>query len=615
MCGIIACVGTREVRPLLLDGLSRLEYRGYDSAGLAVLTAGGMEVQKKAGRIAELVRHVGQPRTPAFQGISHTRWATHGEPSDVNAHPHLDRTGKLALVHNGVIENHHVLKRRLEAEGHEFASATDTEVLAHLVGRHYEDGTGEGSRRLVEAVRRGLSEVKGTYGVAVMHEDHPGLIVGARRGSPLVLGLGEGETFLSSDATALLPYTQRVVYLKDFDLATVEAGRFEIETLDHGTAAWEVTELDLAPEAAERGAFPHFMLKEIHEQPQTVENAMRGRLHHDEASAQLGGLNLTSAELREVERVLILGCGTALYAGMTGARMLESVAFVPAEADVAGEFRFHNRPMPRRTLCFAVSQSGETADTLGALREARRKGCRALGICNHVGSTLARESEGGVYMHAGPEIGVAATKSFVSQLTVFSLLTLALGRMRHLSAAAGHEIIAALERLPGQIRRILDAEDEVAAIARRHASARSMLFLGRGHHYPIALEGALKMKEVSYIHAAGFAASELKHGVIALVDPATPTVCLCPEDSLHAKNLSTMQEVRARRGPVIAVATEGDREIAHHADDVIFVPKTIEMLQPILSVVPLQLLAYHTATALGRDVDKPRNLAKSVTVE
>ena len=615
MCGIIAYVGRREVRPILLDGLGRLEYRGYDSAGIAALTADGLEVQKKAGRIADLSRHVGKPKKVSHQGISHTRWATHGEPSDVNAHPHLDRSGKLALVHNGVIENYQPLKRALTEQGHEFKSATDTEVLAHLIGKHYEASAESNGRRLLDAVRGALHEVKGTYGIAVMHEAHPGVIIGARRGSPLVLGIGEGEMFLCSDATALLPYTQKVVYLKDFDVAEIKAGQFAIETLTSGDADYEIKELDFAPEAAERGEFEHFMLKEIHEQPQTIENAVRGRLNQEEASAQLGGLNMTPAQLRDVERIIVLGCGTALHAGMIGAHMLENEAYVAAEADFASEFRFKNRPLLRNTVFFAVSQSGETADTLGAMREARRKGFRALGICNNVGSTIARESDGGVYMHAGPEIGVAATKSFVSQVAIFGLLTLCLGRMRQMSASTGREIIQAYEKLPGQISRILEQDAHIAAIAQKYSSARSMLFLGRQYNYPVALEAALKLKEISYIHAAGFPAAELKHGVIALIDAQTPSVCICPEDSLHEKNISTIQEVKARKGPVIAVATEGDAEIKHHADDVIFVPRTVEMLQPILNILPLQLLAYHAAVALGRDVDKPRNLAKSVTVE
>lgn len=615
MCGIIAYIGGREVRPILLDGLGRLEYRGYDSAGIAAMTVDGLEVQKKAGRIADLSRHVGQPKKRSQQGISHTRWATHGEPSDVNAHPHLDQSGRLALVHNGVIENYQQLKRVLLGQGHEFHSATDTEVLAHLIGKHYDESTETNGRRLVDAVRMALQDVKGTYGIAVMHEDHPGVIIGARRGSPLVLGIGEGEMFLSSDATALLPYTQKVVYLKDFDITEIKEDQFSVETMSSGDGGYEIKELEFAPEAAERGDFQHFMLKEIFEQPLTIENAIRGRLNPEEASAQLGGLNMTPAELRDIDRVIVLGCGTALHAGMIGAHMLENMAFVAAEADFASEFRFKNRPLHGNTVFFAVSQSGETADTLGAMREARRKGFRALGICNNVGSTIARESDGGVYMHAGPEIGVAATKSFLSQTAIFGLLTLCLGRMRHMSASTGREIIQAYEKLPDQIIRILQQNEHIEAIARKYCGAQSMLFLGRQYNYPVALEAALKMKEISYIHAAGFPASELKHGVIALIDRETPSVCICPEDSLYEKNISTIQEIKARKGPVIAVATEGDGEIAHHADDIIYVPRTVEMLQPILNIIPLQLLSYHAAVALGRDVDKPRNLAKSVTVE
>jgi len=615
MCGIIAYVGKREVRPILIDGLSRLEYRGYDSAGVATLTDGDMEVTKKAGRITELARHVAQRKRPTSIGISHTRWATHGEPNDVNAHPHTDQSGRLALVHNGVIENYQLLKRQMTAAGHTFKSATDTEVLAHLIGKYYGEVETLGDEKLLEAVRRALREVKGTYGIAVLHQDHPGLIIGARRGSPLVLGIGDGEMFICSDATTLLPYTQKVVYLKDFDLVQIRESNFKLETLAEGESSYEIKELDYAAEAAERGDFAHFMLKEIYEQPLTIENAVRGRLNIEECSAQLGGLNLTPQQLREIDRIIILGCGTALHAGMVGSHMLEDMAFIPTQTDYASEFRYKNCPVPKNTLFFVISQSGETADTLGALREARRKGFRGLGICNNVGSTIARESDGGVYMHAGPEIGVAATKSFVSQCAIFGLLTLVLGRMRHMSAGTGRQIIEAFEKLPNQITQILANDEHIEAIARKYCHAKSMLFLGREYNYPIALEAALKMKEISYIHAAGFPTAELKHGVIALIDSETPSVFICPQDILHEKNISNMQEVRARKGPIIAVATEGDDEIHHHADDVIYVPRTIDMLQPILNIIPLQLLAYHAAVALGRDVDKPRNLAKSVTVE
>lgn len=621
MCGIIAYIGPREARSIILDGLSRLEYRGYDSAGLATLGAdtGNLSVVRKAGRITDLAGLVRESALPSSgQGIGHTRWATHGPPTDVNAHPHADSSGRLVMVHNGVIENFQTLKRKLEAEGHVFASATDTEVLAHLIGKAWRESAGDpAGQRLTTAVRKALEGIKGTFGLAVMHQDHPGVIVGARRGSPLVLGIGEKEMFLSSDAAALLPYTNKVVYLKDFDLVEMRAGDFRMESLTQGRKAmdYEIQELDFAPDAAERGDFPHYMLKEIHDQPQTVENAVRGRLNPEESSAQLGGLNMTPSELRDVERIIILGCGTALHAGMTGAHMLEDMAGVAAETECAGEFRFKNRPLPRNTLFIAVSQSGETADTLGAMREARRRGFRCLGLCNQIASTIARESDGGTYMHAGPEIGVAATKSFVSQTAIFGLLALLLGRMRRMSASQGTEIIQAYSKLPDQISRILENQEPIKALAGKYAGARSMLFVGRQYHYPVALEAALKMKEISYIHAAGFAASELKHGIIALIDPETPTVILCPRDGLYEKNIGTIQEIKARRGPVIAVATEGDNGIHDHADDVIHVPRTLDMLQPILSIIPLQLLAYHTAAALGRDVDKPRNLAKSVTVE
>ena len=615
MCGIIAYVGKREVRPILIDGLSRLEYRGYDSAGVATLTDGDMEVTKKAGRITELARHVAQRKRPTSIGISHTRWATHGEPTDVNAHPHTDETGELALVHNGVIENYQPLKRQMIAEGHTFKSATDTEVLAHLIGKYYGKVETLGDEKLVEAVRLALREVKGTYGIAVLHQDHPGLIIGARRGSPLVLGIGDGEMFICSDATTLLPYTQKVVYLKDFDLVQIREANFKVETLAEGESSYEIKELDYAAEAAERGDFPHFMLKEIYEQPLTIENAVRGRLNIDDCSAQLGGLNLTAQQLREIDRVMILGCGSALHAGMVGCHMLEDMAYISAQTDYASEFRYKNCPVPKNTLFFVISQSGETADTLGALREARRKGFRGLGICNNVGSTIARESDGGVYMHAGPEIGVAATKSFVSQCAIFALLTLVLGRMRHMSAGTGRQIIEALEKLPDQITQILARDEHIEAIAKKYCHSKSMLFLGREYNYPIALEAALKMKEISYIHAAGFPTAELKHGVIALIDEETPSVFICPQDILHEKNISNMQEVRARKGPIIAVATDGDEDIRDHADDILYVPRTIDMLQPILNIIPLQLLSYHAALALGRDVDKPRNLAKSVTVE
>ncbi|MDR1303931.1 MAG: glutamine--fructose-6-phosphate transaminase (isomerizing) [Verrucomicrobiales bacterium] len=616
MCGIIAYVGDREAQPILLDGLSRLEYRGYDSAGLAVHTAGGLRVQKKAGRIAALSAAVARQPVSSTSGISHTRWATHGEPTDANAHPHLDQSGNIALVHNGVIENFHELKQALTLQGHVFHSATDTEVLAHLIGEHYEKlATLSGVARLSAAVRAALGEVDGTYGIAVIHRDLPNVVIGARRGSPLVVGIGATEKFLSSDAAALAPYTQKVVYLKDFDFVTLQPGQFDLQNLGGRDTDYEIKELDFKPEAAEQGAFAHFMLKEIFEQPETIRNAMRGRVDKDTATAHLGGLNLTGEQLRDLRRIIVLGCGTALYAGMVGKHMIENAALLPVETDFSSEFRYRNTPLENDTLFFVVSQSGETADTLGALREAQRKGHRALGICNNVGSTIARESDGGVYMHAGPEIGVAATKSFISQATVFALLALKLGRLRHLSASAGGEIIEALEKLPAQVEVILQQSDAIKNIAEKYADSRSMLFFGRLGNYPVALEGALKMKEISYLHAEGYPSSELKHGVIALIDKKTPSVVIAPHDSLYDKNMNSLQEIKARCGPVICLTTCGGRDTGHLADEVIKIPQTLELLQPILNVVPLQLLAYHTAAALGRDIDKPRNLAKSVTVE
>ncbi|MDD5262870.1 MAG: glutamine--fructose-6-phosphate transaminase (isomerizing) [Methylacidiphilales bacterium] len=615
MCGIIAYVGGRDAQPILLDALRRLEYRGYDSAGLASHCKGQLKIQKKAGRISEVAKLVAKDPCESTSGISHTRWATHGEPNDVNAHPHLDQSGKIALVHNGVVENYQSLKRSLIAKGHTFSSATDTEVLAHLIGEHYQSSRLQHEDRLLDAVKKALSEVEGTYGVAVIHQDYPDFIIGARRGSPLVLGLGDHEQFLSSDATALLPYTQKVVYLKDFDVVTLRPNHFEILTLGEREVSYEIKQLDLKPESAEKGDFPHFMLKEIFEQPTAIENAIRGRLDKDDGSSRLGGLNLNNEQLRDINRIIILGCGTALHAGMVGEHMIETTAHLPVETDFSSEFRYRNTPLERNTLFFVVSQSGETADTLGAMREAQRKGHKVLGICNNVGSTIARESDGGVYMHAGPEIGVAATKSFVSQVTIFALISLALSRVRFLSASNGREIIDALEKLPTQINSILHQSDAIQKIAEKYADSRSMLFFGRQFNFPIALEGALKMKEISYIHAEGYPSAELKHGVIALIDKNTPSVVITPHDSLYDKNMNSIQEIKARSGPVIAIATEGDQEIFNNADEVITAPQTLEMLQPILNIIPLQLLSYYTAVALGRDVDKPRNLAKSVTVE
>jgi len=617
MCGIVGYIGKLEATPILIDGLRRLEYRGYDSAGVATLNGEGISVRKCKGRIANLAEVVDRNPLRGNQGISHTRWATHGGVTDENAHPHFDHSGKLALVHNGVIENYQAIKDELLAEGHTFRSETDTEVLAHLIGKHYECLGGEPSRkRLVEALRRALKEVKGTYGIALMHEELPGVIVGARRGSPLVLGLGKGENFLASDVSAIVSHTREAVYLHDYDIVVIDQDGFEITTVSGNPSGFEVSTVDFSEEEVGKGDYPHYMLKEIFEQPDSICDAMRGRLAREEATGRLGGLNMTPKELREIDRIVLTGCGTACHAAMVGEYLLETLAHIPTEVEFASEFRYRNMPMNKDTVVFAISQSGETADTLAALRESKRKGHRTLGICNNVASTIARESDGGVYMHAGPEIGVAATKSFTSQLTILTILSLLLGRMRHLSTSEGIAIIEELEQIPDKVRSILAQNDHIRAIAEKYSHAQAMMFLGRQFNYPIALEGALKMKEISYIHASGYPSAELKHGVIALITPEVPSVFIAPDDSVYEKNLSNIEEVKARQGPVIAIGTEGRcGKLEKLADDLITIPPCPDYLSPILAVVPLQLLAYHVAVKLGCDVDKPRNLAKSVTVE
>jgi glucosamine--fructose-6-phosphate aminotransferase (isomerizing) len=615
MCGIVAYIGPSDALPVLLDGLRRLEYRGYDSAGLALLNPGGIEVRKAVGRIANLATEIENFPIRGQAGISHTRWATHGAVTRDNAHPHADQSGKLHLVHNGVIENYQTLREQLQERGHIFHSQTDTEVLAHLVGEAFDRSTSRDGAALIEALRQALRQVIGTYGISVIHAEVPGLIVGARRGSPLVLGIGKHEHFLASDVSAIVAHTREVVYLNDYEIVAIQAEGFEISTVSGTGADFQVSKVEFTAESVDKGKFPHYMLKEIHEQPNSVRDAMRGRLSIEEATAKLGGLNMTNAELRAVDRVILTGCGTALHSALVGEYLIESLSHIPVECEFASEFRYRNIPLDRDTLVFVISQSGETADTLAALRESQRKGHRTLGICNNVASTIARESDGGVYMHAGPEIGVAATKSFTSQLTIFALLGLLLGRIRHLSHSDGRDIIAEMEKLPNLVARTLELETQVAAIAKKYARAQNFLFMGRQAHYPVALEGALKLKEISYISASGYPSAELKHGVIALVTEETPSVFIAPQDAVFEKNLSNIEEVKARKGPVIAIGTEGDTSLRKVCDEVILIPDAPVYLSPILSVIPLQMLAYHIANELGCDVDKPRNLAKSVTVE
>jgi len=621
MCGIIGYVGKKAASPILLEGLRRLEYRGYDSAGVAVLDHATLSLRKKTGRIDEGIARVLKAEPAAGSlGIAHTRWATHGVPSDLNCHPHLDASGKIAVVHNGVIENYDALKQRLIRAGHKFKSDTDTEVLAHLIGEHYQNNhsgkrKAENGNALTQAVSDALREVIGTYGIAVICTDFPDLIIGARRGSPLIIGIGKKENFLASDANAIVAHTKKVVYLNDYDVATITPDRFDVLNLGTDTASVQISQLEFSQEDAARGKHAHFMLKEIHEQPQTVLNALRGRLDFEGATAKFGGLNMTAAELRGIDRIVIAASGTSWHAALVGEYLIEELAQIPVEVEFAHEFCYRNCPLEKNTVLLVLSQSGETADTLAALREAKRRGHRALAIVNVVGSTIAREADGGIYMHAGPEIGVASTKAFVSTLTILTLLAVHLGRMRQLSAKRALDVLRGLEALPQQIESLLAQSDTLKKVAKKYAQADDFFFLGRGYTFPIALEGALKLKEISYIHAEGYSAAEMKHGPIALIDAQTPTVFLVPQDAMYAKTMANLAMIRARKGPIIALATQGDKGIKKVADDVIYLPPALDLLNPILASVPLQLFAYHIAVARGCDVDKPRNLAKSVTVE
>ncbi|HEY8484106.1 MAG TPA: glutamine--fructose-6-phosphate transaminase (isomerizing) [Longimicrobiales bacterium] len=612
MCGIIGYIGNRPAVPLLLEGLRRLEYRGYDSAGLTVAVDGRLETRKTAGKIADLealVRKNGV--TSAGLGIAHTRWATHGPPTTTNAHPHVDCSGEIAIVHNGIIENSGTLRQKLEALGHTFRTQTDTEVVAHMIEEAFEES-------LEEAVRAALLQVEGTYGLAIISTRDPDKIVVARRGSPLLLGIGEnGEYFVASDVAAVVAQTRRVIYLDDGEMAVLTPEGYTISSLKGGPVTKEIMHVAWDLEAIERGGFEHFMLKEIFEQPETLRNTMRGRLLEEEGLVKLGGLNLTPEELRAFQSIVITGCGTSWHAGLIGEYLLEELARIPVEVEYASEFRYRNPVVDERTLVIAISQSGETADTLAAVREARQRGARVLGIVNVVGSTIAREASAGIYLHAGPEIGVASTKAFTSQVTALMMFTLLMGRVRgHLSVEQGRRIIAALTRLPEQVEQVLEMNDAIRELARIYKDASNFLYLGRGVNFPTALEGALKLKEISYIHAEGLPAAEMKHGPIALIDENMPVVVIAPFDGVYSKIISNVEEVKARGGRVIAVVTDDNHEeLARRADHLITIPKTLDLLTPILATVPLQLLAYHIAVMRGCDVDQPRNLAKSVTVE
>jgi glutamine---fructose-6-phosphate transaminase (isomerizing) len=607
MCGIVGYIGRQDALPILIAGLHRLEYRGYDSAGVAVITGSGLKVHKAAGRIRQLEASLPK-RLRGTLGIAHTRWATHGEPNDVNAHPQTDCARHIAVVHNGIIENAAVLRAELEARGHVFRSDTDSEVLAHLI-------EAAEARDLDEAVRRALSAVEGTYGVAVIDSSHPDRLVVARNGSPVVIGLGEREMFVASDAAAVVRHTQQVVYLDDREVAVVEASGFRTATLDARPTSKQPLTVAWGHEAYERGAYPHFMLKEIMEQPEACERTLKGRLDTQFNTAHLGGLNLTARDLLEIRRIKILGCGSAYYAGIAGAHLIETLTRVPADAEPASEFRYRNPVIEKEALYIAVSQSGETLDTLAAVHEVQRKGGRVLGVVNAVGSAIARACDGGIYIHAGPEVSVTSSKTFTCTLVAFALLALHLGRIRDLSPAEGKRLIDALRALPEQLRAVLREAERIRDVAVKYAQRRNAFFVGRATSYPVALEGAQKLKELSYIHAEAYPASELKHGPLALICPETPTMVVLPRDDLYEKSFSSLEEIRARRGPVIALTHPGDERVLAKVDDVLLAPPTVAPLNPILLTVPLQLFAYHCAVALGRDIDQPRNLAKSVTVE
>jgi len=610
MCGIIGYTGPRKTSKVLLEGLRRLEYRGYDSAGIAVGRPNvepRISIIKSVGKIAELTKRIPDDIDGTW-GIGHTRWATHGGVTEVNAHPHTDISGKIAVVHNGIIENHKTLRTMLEHKGYVFKSETDTEVIPHLIASYYQGD-------LLQAVLAAIRHLEGTYGIACMHADEPGRIVGARNGSPLVLGVGKEEMFLASDITAMVAYTNRVVYLNDGEVVEITPDTYTITDRHSNMLDKKVDEITWELGAIEKSGFMHYMEKEIFEQPESIARAMSGRIDEENATAKLGGLNLTKRQLADMRRVRIIAAGTSWHAGVTGSYLLEQVARIPAQAELASELRYRNPVVENGSLWFVVSQSGETADSLFAMREIQRKGATVLGICNVVGSTIPRESDGGVYVHSGPEIAVASTKAFTSQLTVFYLFTLLMARMRDMSREEGQKFARALLNVPDMVREVLDQRDLIQAIAKKYCHAKDFLYLGRGILYPIALEGALKLKEISYIHAEGYSAGEMKHGPIALISPEVPSVFLVADDYLHEKTLSNMREIRARGGPIIAVGVEGDKEAIALSDDFISIKKADPRFYPFSMVVPLQLFAYFCALELGRDVDQPRNLAKSVTVE
>ena len=609
MCGIVGSIGNRQAKELLIEGLRRLEYRGYDSAGISLVAGGRLKTVKAVGRVAELESKIADLPLESTAGIAHTRWATHGKPSEKNAHPHQDCHGRVSLVHNGIVENYQLLKERLIAAGHKFRSETDSEVIAHLIEEEMK------TQGFEAAFSSALKQVKGTYGIAALCVDEPEKLFAARMGSPLVIGVGLGEYMIASDVSAMVGHVERVIYLEDGEVAVVSRDGYRIKTLTNKSLHKEEIALEWTEEQAKKGGYPHFMIKEILEQPKSFADALLGRLVPEDGLARLGGLREVEDRLRSIRRLIIVACGTSYHAGLVGEYMIEEYAGIPVEVEYASEFRYRKPLIDKHTAVLALSQSGETADTLAAIREAKRKGALTLGIVNVVGSSIARETDAGIYNHAGPEVSVASTKAFTSQLAILALLTLYLGRQRDMSMVTGKRIVKELLRLPRLMEQVLEQADGIKKMARKYKDVPHFLYLGRKYNFPIAYEGALKLKEIAYVPAQGYATGEMKHGSIALIEPSILSIFITPEDSVYEKNLSGLEEIKARGGRVLAVTTVGNTALAKKADDVVFIPKTLELLTPLLSVIPLQLFAYYVSAAKGYDVDKPRNLAKSVTVE
>lgn len=611
MCGIVGYIGKRNAVPIVVEAIKRLEYRGYDSSGCAWIHDGILELYKRKGKIIELERALPEPnKCTGNIAIAHTRWATHGEPTEINAHPHKDCTGKLAIAHNGIIENYRPLRDKLISLGHKFISQTDTEVVVHLIEEFLKTET-----TLEGAVREAMSLVVGTYGIAVISTDFPDRLVAVRKGSPLIIGIGKDEYFITSDVSAIIIHTKKVIYLQDDEICTITDSDFSITNMERVCVEPEISMVDWDISAIEKGDFKHFMLKEIFEQPITIENAFRGRINEQMSTTRLGGLHQSGSDLRRIKKITIVACGTSYHSGLIGKYIIEDMARIPVEVEYASEFRYRNPIIPDDTVVIVISQSGETADTLAAMREAKAKGAPVFAITNVVGSTIARESDGGTYIHAGSEIGVASTKAFTSQVTILTLLAILLGRMKHLSPVQGLEYTRELEMIPSKVEQILAQSDKIREIAKSIMHSTNALYLGRGLNFPVALEGALKLKEISYIHAEGYPAAEMKHGPIALIDENMPVIVIATKDPLYDKIYSNLMEVKARKARLITIATEGDTQLKAISENVIYIPDTMDNLQPLLTVIPLQLLAYHVADLRGLDVDQPRNLAKSVTVE